>query len=166
SGLGGAHHGPHVVLAEDALDGDRLGFVHRDQVGQVPVQVEQPVGQILIRIGVDDVVIEQRARPPRDALHDADTTPGQPRVNAKNPHATPPAVRVFDTLPAACPTGTTGHASVPEMDGMTLRLRPVTEPDLDVFRRFASEPGLVGLDWSGYRDPQASARRFAADGYL
>jgi RimJ/RimL family protein N-acetyltransferase len=52
------------------------------------------------------------------------------------------------------------------MDGMTLRLRPVTEPDLDVFRRFATEPGLVGLDWSGYRDPQASARRFAADGYL
>jgi RimJ/RimL family protein N-acetyltransferase len=45
-------------------------------------------------------------------------------------------------------------------------LRPVEQRDLPMFRRFLIEPGLVGLDWAGYRDPESSARRFAADGYL
>ena len=35
-----------------------------------------------------------------------------------------------------------------------------------MFRRFATEPYLVGLDWTGFRDAQEPARRFAADGYL
>jgi RimJ/RimL family protein N-acetyltransferase len=47
-----------------------------------------------------------------------------------------------------------------------LRLRPVVEDDLEMFRRFAVEPGLIGLDWGGFRDAQEPARRFAADGYL
>jgi ribosomal-protein-alanine N-acetyltransferase len=47
-----------------------------------------------------------------------------------------------------------------------LRLRAVVEDDLAMFRRFAVEPGLIGLDWSGFRDAQAPARRFASDGYL
>lgn len=45
-------------------------------------------------------------------------------------------------------------------------LRPVSEGDLAMFRRFAVEPGLIGLDWAGFRDAQAPVRRFAADGYL
>ncbi|MEU6743638.1 hypothetical protein [Streptosporangium sandarakinum] len=45
--------------------------------------------------------------------------------------------------------------SAPEM-----RLRPVTEDDLAMFRRFATEPGLIGLDWAGFRDAQAPARRW------
>ena len=32
-----------------------------------------------------------------------------------------------------------------------------------MFRRFAVEPGLIGLDWAGFRDAQAPARRFAAE---
>jgi [ribosomal protein S5]-alanine N-acetyltransferase len=47
-----------------------------------------------------------------------------------------------------------------------IRLRPVTAPDLAMFRRFAVEPDLIGLDWTGFRDAQEPARRFAADGYL
>jgi [ribosomal protein S5]-alanine N-acetyltransferase len=47
-----------------------------------------------------------------------------------------------------------------------IRLRPVTETDLDMFRRFVTEPGLIGLDWSGFRDPKAIQRRFDADSYL
>ena len=47
-----------------------------------------------------------------------------------------------------------------------IRLRPVTEADLGVFRRFVVEPGLIGLDWSGFRDPKAIQRRFDADSYL
>jgi len=35
-----------------------------------------------------------------------------------------------------------------------------------MFRRFLTEPGLVGLDWGGFRDAQEPARRFASDGYL
>ncbi len=47
-----------------------------------------------------------------------------------------------------------------------IRLRPVTEADLGMFRRFAVEPGLIGLDWSGFRDPKAVQRRFDTDSYL
>jgi len=49
---------------------------------------------------------------------------------------------------------------------VSIRLRPVVEDDLVMFCRFATEPGLVGLDWAGFTDAQAPARRFAADGYL
>lgn len=35
-----------------------------------------------------------------------------------------------------------------------------------MFRRFAVEPGLVGLDWSGFTDPKAVERRFDTDSYL
>jgi ribosomal-protein-alanine N-acetyltransferase len=49
---------------------------------------------------------------------------------------------------------------------MEIRLRPVTSDDIAMFQRFATEPGLIGLDWSGFRDAQAPARRFEADGYL
>jgi RimJ/RimL family protein N-acetyltransferase len=47
-----------------------------------------------------------------------------------------------------------------------VRLRPVVAEDLAMFRRFLTEPGLVGLDWAGFRDAQAPARRFGTDGYL
>ncbi|MEO3923552.1 GNAT family protein [Micromonosporaceae bacterium B7E4] len=48
----------------------------------------------------------------------------------------------------------------------SVRLRPVREDDLTMFRRFLTEPGLIGLDWAGFRDAQEPARRFATDGYL
>jgi [ribosomal protein S5]-alanine N-acetyltransferase len=35
-----------------------------------------------------------------------------------------------------------------------------------MFCRFEVEPGLVGLDWSGFRDPKAVQRRFDTDSYL
>ncbi|WP_218007262.1 GNAT family N-acetyltransferase [Microtetraspora fusca] len=52
------------------------------------------------------------------------------------------------------------------MSAPDIRLRPVAEDDLVMFRRFATEPGLIGLDWTGFRDAQAPARRYATDGYL
>jgi len=45
-------------------------------------------------------------------------------------------------------------------------LRPVTEDDLAMLRRFLTEPGLIGLDWAGFRDAGKIDRRFATDGYL
>jgi RimJ/RimL family protein N-acetyltransferase len=50
--------------------------------------------------------------------------------------------------------------------GVSVELRPVAEGDLELFRRFAVEPGLIGLDWGGFRDPQPAVRRFAEDGFL
>jgi [ribosomal protein S5]-alanine N-acetyltransferase len=47
-----------------------------------------------------------------------------------------------------------------------VRLRPVVESDLGMFRRFVTEPGLAGPAWSGYREPTGPARRFAEDGFL
>jgi len=52
------------------------------------------------------------------------------------------------------------------VDESSLRLRPVVEDDLAMIRRFCVEPGLIGLDWNGFRDPAGPARRFAVDGYL
>jgi RimJ/RimL family protein N-acetyltransferase len=49
---------------------------------------------------------------------------------------------------------------------ISIRLRPVGQADLAMFRRFATEPGLIGLDWGGFRDPEAPARRYAVDGFL
>ncbi|WP_344232203.1 GNAT family protein [Kribbella hippodromi] len=49
---------------------------------------------------------------------------------------------------------------------MDVGLRPVAEADLGLFRRFAVEAGLVGLDWNGFRDAQAPGRQFAVDGFL
>ncbi|MEU4192549.1 GNAT family protein [Kribbella sp. NPDC026611] len=49
---------------------------------------------------------------------------------------------------------------------MDVSLGPVTDEDLPMFQRFAVEPGLVGLDWGGFRDAQAPVKRFAEDGYL
>jgi len=48
----------------------------------------------------------------------------------------------------------------------SVSLRPVTEDDLALLRRFLTEPGLIGLDWNGFRDARKIDRRFAADGYL
>lgn len=52
-------------------------------------------------------------------------------------------------------------ANTPEV-----RLRPVGEDDLDMIRRFVLEPGLVGLDWTGFRDPGVVKRRFETDSFL
>jgi RimJ/RimL family protein N-acetyltransferase len=52
------------------------------------------------------------------------------------------------------------------MAAPVVALRPVTEDDLALIRRFVTEPGLIGLDWAGFRDAGAIARRFAVDGYL
>jgi [ribosomal protein S5]-alanine N-acetyltransferase len=50
--------------------------------------------------------------------------------------------------------------------GESIELRPVSESDLEMFRQFAVVPGLVGLDWAGFRDIRADERRLATDGYL
>ena len=47
-----------------------------------------------------------------------------------------------------------------------LLLRPVSDDDLDMLRRFCVEPGLIGLDWRGFQDAQGVAKRFADDGFL
>ena len=52
------------------------------------------------------------------------------------------------------------------MSEISIRLRPVVETDLAMFRRFATEPGLIGLDWTGFKDAGEPARRFAVDSYL
>jgi ribosomal-protein-alanine N-acetyltransferase len=68
----------------------------------------------------------------------------------------------------AGPDGETGAGegmALLREEGM-ISLRAVTEGDLEMFRRLATEPWLLGLDWAGFRDAQAPARRFATDGYL
>jgi hypothetical protein len=51
------------------------------------------------------------------------------------------------------------------VENPSIRLRPVAEDDLAMSRRFATELGLIGLDWAGFRDAQAPGRRWR-DGYL
>ncbi|MGW7685537.1 GNAT family N-acetyltransferase [Kribbella sp. NPDC054772] len=49
---------------------------------------------------------------------------------------------------------------------MDVVLRPVGADDVPLFQRFAVEPGLIGLDWNGFRDAQKPARRYVEDGFL
>ncbi|WIM97369.1 GNAT family protein [Actinoplanes oblitus] len=53
-----------------------------------------------------------------------------------------------------------------EHPSVAVTLRPVGEEDLSLLRRFLVEPGLVGLDWNGFRDPGEVDRRFAENGCL
>lgn len=52
------------------------------------------------------------------------------------------------------------------MSEVSIRLRPVAEEDLVMVRRFATEPDLIGLDWTGFKDAQEPVRRFAIDSCL
>jgi [ribosomal protein S5]-alanine N-acetyltransferase len=47
-----------------------------------------------------------------------------------------------------------------------IKLRPVTEADLELFRRYFVEPGLIGPNWMGFRDVGGLRRRFDTDGFL
>ncbi|GAB3930045.1 hypothetical protein GCM10029976_030960 [Kribbella albertanoniae] len=47
-----------------------------------------------------------------------------------------------------------------------MKLRPVTPDDLDLLRRFVAEPGLIGLDWNGHRDPRRVGQQYEEDGFL
>jgi ribosomal-protein-alanine N-acetyltransferase len=48
----------------------------------------------------------------------------------------------------------------------SVRLRAAEARDLPLLRRFATEPGLIGPNWYGFRDAGAVDRRFAEDGFL
>jgi hypothetical protein len=52
------------------------------------------------------------------------------------------------------------------MDLDAVELRPVQESDLVLLRRFDVEPGLIGANWYGFRDPGRQRRRFELDGWL
>ena len=52
------------------------------------------------------------------------------------------------------------------MNELDIRLRAVTAEDVNLFRRLATEPGLVGPNWYGFRDAEAAQRRFDTDGWL
>jgi RimJ/RimL family protein N-acetyltransferase len=63
-------------------------------------------------------------------------------------------------------SGRSSKAVMAHPGRMDVRLRPVREVDLEMCRRFLTEPGLIGNDWLGFRDAGQVARRFAEDGYL
>jgi len=100
AGLRGAHDRAHVVLAEDPLDGHLLGPVRGDQRGDLAVEVQQPCGQVGLRVGAHDLDGDQRARPARPTLDDADAAPGQPGVDAEHAHRAPSPSNTGSTLAA------------------------------------------------------------------
>jgi RimJ/RimL family protein N-acetyltransferase len=62
--------------------------------------------------------------------------------------------------------GLEGVVTLAVMDLDDVRLRPIEEPDLVFLRRFDVEPGLIGNNWYGFRDPDRQRRRFEVDGWL
>jgi RimJ/RimL family protein N-acetyltransferase len=53
------------------------------------------------------------------------------------------------------------------MDRLAVRLRPFTEPDLELFDRFATEPALSEpFEWVGFRPPGRYRQRWEHDGLL
>jgi RimJ/RimL family protein N-acetyltransferase len=53
------------------------------------------------------------------------------------------------------------------MDPLPVRLRPVTEPDLELFDRFATDPALSEpFEWVGFTPPGGYRKRWEQDGLL
>jgi RimJ/RimL family protein N-acetyltransferase len=53
------------------------------------------------------------------------------------------------------------------MDRLPVRLRPFTEPDLELFDRFASDPSLSEpFEWVGFTPPGGYRKRWEQDGLL
>src|SRR5262245_13945660 len=121
AGLRRTHHGAHVVLTEHALDGDRIRLVLTYQVRETAIEMQQPLGELIIGVAVHHVVSDQRARPARFAFDDADAAAGEAGIDTEHAHdRLPPkptalAVRVFDTLPHRRHTPTARHATLPTM---------------------------------------------------
>ncbi|GHC83622.1 hypothetical protein GCM10010309_61120 [Streptomyces violaceochromogenes] len=55
---------------------------------------DEAVAEIGVRGRADDADADHRERPSGDALDDADTTPGQPRVHPQYAHAPLPFLRL------------------------------------------------------------------------
>jgi [ribosomal protein S5]-alanine N-acetyltransferase len=53
------------------------------------------------------------------------------------------------------------------MDQLQVRLRPFTEPDLELFDRFAADPALSEpFEWAGFTPPGGYRKRWERDGLL
>ena len=63
AGLGGAHHGAHVVLAEHPLDGDGVRRELVEHRLDPPLEGEEPVREIEVRRRTDDADRDEREAP-------------------------------------------------------------------------------------------------------
>ncbi len=89
AGLGGAHDGADVVLAEDALHRHVLGPVFVEPLLDAALDGDEAVAQFGVGGGAHDADAEHGERPPRNALDDADAAAGQPRVHPQYAHLPP-----------------------------------------------------------------------------
>ena len=84
--LGDAHHGAHVVLAEDPLDGDgvRLGGVQHRVDRRL--DREQPLLEGLVRSGRGHGDLDEGEPTPWSTVDHAEAAPGQTGVDAEHAH--------------------------------------------------------------------------------
>jgi hypothetical protein len=80
------HHGPHVVLAEDPLDRDRVRGVHAEPGVHHLLDLEQPQRGGHVGRGLHDADLQHAERSADGPLHDAEAAPGQARVDSEHTH--------------------------------------------------------------------------------
>jgi len=76
AGLGGAHHGADVVLAEHALHRDGLRLPGGQPLLHLLLDGQQPLADPPVRRGARDVGPDQDERAAGCAVHHAETAPG------------------------------------------------------------------------------------------
>src|SRR5215469_8232223 len=84
-----AHDGPHVVLAEDALDCHRVRLMQADPAIENRLQGKQPRADAVTCRGPDHVGADKPQGPTRLALNNPDTAASQTRVDAEYAHSSP-----------------------------------------------------------------------------
>ena len=84
--LRGAHDRAQVVLAEHALDGDRVRAVPVQPLPDLQVESEQPRRNVVARGSAHHARADERQRPARHTVDHAKAAAGQTRVDPEHPH--------------------------------------------------------------------------------
>jgi hypothetical protein len=74
------------VLAEHPLDGDRVRPVAGQPFLDLPLEGEQPGGDVAAGVGAGHARLDHRERRTGPAVHHAEAAPGQARVHAEHAH--------------------------------------------------------------------------------
>jgi hypothetical protein len=99
AGLCGAHHGPHVVLAEDPLYRHRVRLVLGQPAVDLYFDRQQPARDVLVRGGTDHAGRDEARRPAGHAFDHAESAPREARVDAEDTSRRARGIRGHRTQP-------------------------------------------------------------------
>jgi hypothetical protein len=87
AGLRRSHDRPHVVLAENPFDGDRIGLVPVQPLADLLIKYQQPAADVGAWRRPDDGCARQPKWHARPAFDHSKAAPGQAGIDPEHPHA-------------------------------------------------------------------------------